>query len=265
MYSNSKRHLHKWLGDSHGLSRKPDRSLRSFFFCNSDLETWDPCKNHQAVFCTKKRKRFSGTVGIEASNCHPQKHQITQHICNATAWSLTNLWKFQWIWKNIKRHLSRISGKFPQATIRTFASLASRGGGSPLRRCGPWQLFVGYVGDRNPKPPRFFRDCGNKPLMWIPKINNSCISKAHLANPPKSPGFTVATGVRRLRQTEWPLRCLPCASWSAGSWTGGDDLLGNFFTKLVVQQENGSNEGRRVVVKPYQGIFTMDDTPEVCT
>lgn len=190
---------------------------------------------------SKKRKRFSGTVGIEASNCRPQKHQITQHICMQQQEALQTCANFNEFGRT-SNDINRISGKFPQATIRTFASLASRGGGSPLRRCGPWQLFVGDVGIEIRKPPFFLGIVEINHFMWIPKINNSCISKAHLANPQKSPGFHRSAV---FRQTEWPLRCLPCASWGARSWTGGE-------------QENGSNEGRSF--QPYEGIFTIDDT-----
>ena len=52
-YSNSKRHLHKWLGDSHGWSRKPDRSLRSFFL---QLRSWDlrPLRESSSRFLYQK-------------------------------------------------------------------------------------------------------------------------------------------------------------------------------------------------------------------
>ena len=85
VYSNSKRHLHKWLGDSHGWSRKPDRSLRSFFFATQILRLETLARIIKQIFVPKnrfsRRDRREKPVGIEASNYHPQKHQITQHIC----------------------------------------------------------------------------------------------------------------------------------------------------------------------------------------
>ena len=211
------------------------------------LRSWDlrPLQDSSSSNVQKKEKGSPELLVVRPQIAIPKKSNYPTHL-HATAWIFTNLWKFQWIWKNIKRHQQDF-WKIPQATIRTFASLASRGGGSPLRRCGssefenqgpqktmlsnekkPRALAVVCWVCRgwNPKTPVFVRDCGNKPLMWIPKINNSCISKAHLANPPKSPGFHRSAV---FRQTEWPLRCLPCASWGARSWTGGDDHRQFFY------------------------------------
>ena len=225
------------------------------------LRSWDlrPLQESSSSFLYQKIDSPEEVGGKNLLVLRPQiaipAHQITQHICMQQHEFLQTCANFNEFGRTSNDILPGFRKE--NSPRRLFAHLHRLRAGEVDHHfggVGPGSCLLGYVGDRNPKTPRFVRDCGNKPLMWIPKINNSCISKAHLANPPKSPGFHRSAV---FRQTEWPLRCLPCASWSARSWTGGDDER-QFFYKTLVQQV--SMVAMRIVVKPYQGILTMDDT-----
>lgn len=67
----------------------------------------------------------------------------------------------------------------------------------------------------------------------------------------KVAGFHRSTGSAFFARLNGPYDVYHVLLGVQGVGTGGDDLLGNFFTKLVVQLENDSNEGRSQAIRRY--------------
>ena len=73
----------------------------------------------------------------------------------------------------------------------------------------------------------------------------------------KVAGFHRSTGSAFFARLNGPYDVYHVLLGVQGVGTGGDDLLGNFLQNSLY---NWKMIAMRVVVKPYEGIFTMDDT-----